>query len=110
MDLLFLLPRLQVQPRMAGDLDLRENDRNGCATACQDHEQPMCGQAWDYLWILVADGERRVMNVKSSFRIRFHDLLTLVSMVALHFAPSMPMVGIFSHKGESNQTRLHCQD
>ena len=41
MDLLFLLPRLQVQPCMAGDLDLRENDRNGCATACQDHEQPI---------------------------------------------------------------------
>ena len=41
MDLLFLLPRLQVQPCMAGDLDLRENDRNGCAIACQDHEQPI---------------------------------------------------------------------
>ena len=48
------------------------------------------------------------MNVKSAFRIRLRDLLTLLSMVELQIGPSMLMIGIFRDKREykSNASAL----
>ena len=40
------------------------------------------------------------MNVKPAFRIRLRDLLMLVSMVALHFDPSMLVVRFFRDNQE----------